>query len=357
MQVDLYKQVIFTHPEIVQFMSKHVANEAVQKACEETLVQFCRVASTFVNNFNHKSETNQMLQFLQEFDRRQIEMYKSMGSNMMQMSMSIENGMANAGQMIADKVASQLSNLLVTIKQCVDATFDKISVSSISDSLNESIKSWLDASLQMSQKDVQVSILSLETRLREQLTTEVVTPVINNHTKIYDQVQALTSLVSKDSHNMDQLAQQLQTIERDLQSNMSLEINSLKSSQDVISAQINGSSEKIQETKQLSRVQQDHLLNQLQSLPILTKDAINDVLRQLEQQNQQISTVLTSAYQQINDMHEQNKTNNLLMHDLNKSAKDVEQKVATFRDEMFTKTITEKASTKFKGMELSLIHI
>lgn len=59
----------------------------------------------------------------------------------------------------------------------------------------------------------------------------------------------------------------------------------------------------LQATKDLSSSQQQHLLDELRNVPLLTKGAISDALRQLEQQSQMLSLTLTSAQQQLSNLH------------------------------------------------------
>jgi hypothetical protein len=266
MKIDAFKSVQITNTYVVDFLSLHSKNEVLIKACDDVLHNFCKLASEFMNTHakeeNNKREGSAMLELIRQMDK------------------NIDDKLSILSNTVADRVTCQISGLMTVISQ----TVERLDVTTISNTLNDSMKRWLNDTM----KDANEEIKTLmEKQLNDVLIKNVLETVKDMKDKLTDQLTQIPSQM-KESIDGSEIISKVKGISVDMDSF----IESIKSNANNIEQNM---LTQLKAYEKIANIQGDSFTKELQTLPIITKGIISDVLKQLELDSNLSSNKLTTT--------------------------------------------------------------
>lgn len=287
--------VQITNPFIVEFLNTHASNEVILKACDDVLEQFCRMTKECVDvhskNEKSKKETSGIITFMQEFEKRYLEN-----------NAHLEEHLGKMSEGIMDKVSANIMNLIVSI--------DK----TISGSLNQTIKTWLDESLKDNNKDINLSIANLKANLEEVLVSNI---------------KPLHSVV--EANNLDRV------------------IGSVKEIETKVNNIITQNVEKWQETKEFNKLHNEHLLDQINQIPNLSKGIFADIIHSLSEKTGALDSMINNTTQQLGRLQYDIQKNSSQVSILTNINTDIKSKIEVLDNKLLSKNIKESQNSKVKG--------
>lgn len=286
MEIEKFKRVSFTNSEIVNFLSQHAENEEVMKSCEMVLLAYCSATKDFMDNYSKseksKKDINHIVSFLQTFE-------KSMDSRFNNLNNTLP-------QTIADRVSGQVAGLMLAINQTVSSVMQKLDMDALATKINTSIQDCLTSSIKESNGD-------LEKEVKDYMQQQIIQPMY----KYQEQIAALPGFINNVlGTNGHEVSSHLQMVEEKLGKEMASISERVKSMDSDLLNHITNS-------KQINSVQQQHMLDQIKSIPQLTKGVMNDVVHQLEQETHTVLVTLKSAQQQLQQVGLDVNENNFLV--------------------------------------------
>lgn len=230
-------KIIITNPVIMNFLTLNKGNDNVIRLFEEVMENYCKTIDDFMENYDktekNKRDTTEMIKYLQEFERRQIESNKL-----------IDEKLENITTTVNDKIASQIMGLMVTI--------DK----NISGSINENIKRCLESDVANKNKELELTI-------KGELTTQIKEP--------------LQKILSGFNGNNEILMREVRELERKVNEMMRTTLD------------------KFQESKEISNLQKEILVEQVKKIPTISKDIFTEIVRPITERNDELEDVLASV--------------------------------------------------------------
>jgi hypothetical protein len=346
MIIDEFKQVTLTNSFVVEFLSLNKDNEELCNACEEVLERFCRTAQEFITNHakteNNKREMSGVLAYLKTFE-------KTLDGRLLDMSESVEKSLSQTTMSVADKVSGQISGLIMAMNQTMSLAMDRLNVNSISETLNESIKTWLSASMKNSNEEMKSLMSMIEKEMKEHITKNVIEPIHKSHEKMLEQVSKLPEQLTDviDDANVRDTLDDYHNDWNESMRNMERKVREVEKN---VGSQIKGIMDKYQEQNKMTTVQQQHLKDQIKTIPVMTKGVISDVLQQLQKESQKVTLTLNQTQQQLSKIQLELKENNKDINTIKTTTDQVSNKVGILDRNLHSNEVKSANSNKLKGM-------
>lgn len=336
------ERVVITNGVVHKFLSVNAGNEALLKACEDILVMFCTTADDFMSRHTSletgKRETNTILAYLQSMERKQSELQQQM-----------EHRISEVGVSVADRVSSQVANLIVMVDKAITASVDRLNIDSIACKLNVSIKDWLDGELKQTNSDVKGSLHALEVGMRDQVSMNLSQQLVAQQ-ELLRQVSMLPTQLSgvvRDS--------EMQKLLIELSGKWSTGMDALTSNMRELEGEIGcvarDAAAKWLESKELSALQQASLGDQIKAVPMMARGVLSDVLRQLEQESHNVSLAVQSALQQLCQVHGDVRDSMSSVAVIRNSTDEVKARLETLDKQLLSKRVKESNSNSIKGAD------
>jgi hypothetical protein len=270
MEVERFKRVVITNSYIVDFLSVNTDNKELLQSCETMLESFCKATSHFMQNYSKEEDTkkdsNKMFEYLKDFQKTLDENFKDIRSSM--------------GAAVDNRVSGQLSGLYSAITLATE----RLNIDNITNSVSNSLKQWSGTAMPEIAEEIKAHIMIYMTEPQNRIMQQLVSlpDILNNK---------LDNRIGMVQTELGQILQGLGKVERDID-------NSVKQTL-----------EKYHTLHNLTNVEQQHVKEQMQSIPLLTKSLIRDVLGQMEQETHSVLVTMNLAQQQLAKVGEELRDN------------------------------------------------
>ena len=301
MQFDEQNKLVVSNTYVVEFLKGHADNKQMFRACSHVLESFCKALGDFIENQSDQANTGVIMAFLKDMEIRQKQYYEDTHSH------------------LADKISAQMAGLIVainntthTLVQCIDT-----------DNIQRAVVAAVDGNI---------------ATLREVLVAQIqasIQPLRDDAASLAYSMAELPRGVLE-SMNASDLARMV----RDWRDSHGLYTSRLHELEATMAQRLSALVEKQSEQKELSSAQQQHLLDQLKNIPMLTKSVIGDALRELDQHTQQVNTMLQNAQQLLQGSTQ----------DIGAIRADTAQ-LTTRVESLLMTTVKNANSTKIKGAD------
>lgn len=263
MQFDAQGNLNVTNVYVVDFLNRHVDNKQMFRACSQVLESFCKVLGECVENQSDQANTGVIMSFLKDMENRQKQYYEG-----------IHGRLTESTSSIADKITAQMAGLIVAINNTTASLMQSIDTDSIQ-------RAVIDA--------VDGNIASLKDALVAQIQAGI-QPLRDDAASLAVGIAELPSSVLEGMN-----ASELARVTREWRESHGLYTIRFHELEASMAQRLSALVERQLEHKELCSAQQQHLLDQMKSIPMLTKSAIGDCLRELDQHTQQVNTMLQNA--------------------------------------------------------------
>ena len=314
-EIELYKRVIIPHqryPRIVQVMSDYHANNEFQQACMTILDNFCGSIVDYITKYraeeDKRTKDDKIISYLRAFEERAEDDKRTKEDKIISYLTAFEErknmqhrGMEDRFNAMRDEINDKISNMTINVQQMMGLAMDKLNMDKVAMTLNDSLKTWMDVWLSGSKADMQVSMMTFQTQMKDEI-YKYTSPIVVAQNRIIDDLKNMPSAIS----NTSQIGVVDKAI-RDLDANVKDNIHVLKSKLTELEYTFNDSARKTldkwMETKELGKSQQQHIMEQFKSLPLITKGVLSEALRTLESSQIVTSRALDMTQSKVNDMY------------------------------------------------------
>jgi hypothetical protein len=300
--------LVVTNEYVVNFLKMHHENKTVLRSCASALENYCKSLCDFIEHHNDSANSNTIIAYLKEMEARQEVYYAG-----------VNDRLESSTAAIADKMCSQMSGLIMAINNMTETLYRRLDVDSMTREILGSLQNNFAGF-----SDVVVG--------RVNACIEPMKEIVEN--------------VCRDIHKMpDEFVKGLDVSEmartlREWQDNQARVANHIREMEGAIVQHIQLAIEKQAEQKELSKAQQQHMLDQINHVPLLTKAAIGDALKELEQQSTCVATTLQATHQLLQSG----------MRDVGSIRADTAQ-ISSRVDGLMMTSVKNSNSTKFKGAD------
>lgn len=283
MDIEPYKYIKFTDKYVVDFISQHKNDEYMLQALQDIVLQFCKAMHNCTTSHTYKERDDMIISY-------------------------IEKHFQQSANIISDKVCGQISGLVNVIHNTLNTAIADFNISKISNDVSKQIDGMLADKLYMFSDQMKYNIAQ---QLNEQIKNEIINPLSNNFQLLQSQIKYLANeddleeLKSTWENNTRDICKKVNNIDRLLQ----IQQNESKSHRDLNNAL---------------------LKSDIQNIPLLTKEALQKVLSQIEMQTHSV----TLRIQQTQD-----------------HMKNINDNVIGKLDNIDKQMIVNKASNKYKGQQ------
>lgn len=284
MEVNVDGTVTFKDSYIVEFLLKHASNKILLNASVGVLKSFFRSSEEFMDNYSINDNMTNHINALESS-------YKSYVNMVDHRLDEVNQNISCISESITDKISAQVTKILLVTEDMVSRTIKQLDVSTISNTLNESIQLWLRDTL-IDNNSMIVS--ELEDNIKNYMNTNLITPLIDHQTKVIENVNRIPSQVVNDIDTsntgimLDHIGKRWE-----------IDVSTIRSNIMSIDDGIVDLIQKWANMKELDTLQQKHIIDTIQNVPMITKGVMNDIIRNLEQQSYDVNTTLNNAQQQL----------------------------------------------------------
>lgn len=355
MQVKRYQEIVITNPIVVNFLSDNASNEYLLKACDELIESFCKTTKEFIEHNalmeKNKCETNQVITYLQEFEKRHVNLYDSINTKFDILHTNIDVKLCNAATTVSEKVNAQLSSLIVAIQQTVSSALDRLNVETILNSLTDVVQSTIAHSLNMSVEDTRNRFFVFETQLKERMESYLIQPLISSNNKLLVQLSSLPEMIKGRDVDIEDIIKHIEMLKAKVQNDTQIISMSINNLENQVNSKVQHFFDKIQDNKDMSIEQQRRITNQIESLPLLTKSVIGDVLRDLDGQSKKMLICIESIRSEIDAVRESIISTQISLAGITTHTAAVHEKVNDVEKQLLIKTTKDSLNTKLKGSD------
>ena len=292
-------RVKISNKYIVEFLSTHSGNDVIINACESMFENICRSMNECMNQYNkeesNKREVSGLISFLQEFEKRQLEMNDK-----------IEEKFGKVADKMVEKVSLQLTTMMFNIDNIIKSSVEKLNVDRISDIINTNMKHNLSDGYETMYK-----------RIENQLNREIREPFVRNQEMIISQLNVLPTQMK----NEDEMK------------NVNKNLNKWIDNYHLM----------IENIRQMD--------TKMSNMPHMTKSVTMELIKDLEKSSRNIEVILNSTQQQLSQLHVETKDNvsslAVVMHNMN----EVKTKVETLDKQILSRNIRDETNCRNIGME------
>lgn len=296
MHLEKNNKIVITNKVINDFVREHEDREMILRTFDNLLVNFCMMSKTYLENetikVKEKNESNNLVNFVECFEKRQSKMYDELLVKLESVSVDIDKTVSSAGTIMTERISCKVSEMMLSFQQIVTSSLSKVNMEEICANLKLSICGMLNDGLVASNE-------KLENKLRVELEDKIVKPLMSTQNKMYEQLCELPSMLKSCNYNFDEVLNQLGSIELKLKceyDKMNVKVESLS---EVVRLQMNESMERIRECKMASEDQQKNVMETIKTLPNMTKGVFGDVVLQLNNKSNDIMMTISEFKNQL----------------------------------------------------------
>ena len=346
MKVEPYRQVVITNAYVVDFMSKNSDNEVILKSCDNMLETYCKMLKDFIERHKESDQRSHEMDGLMDYMKRHNEDILHTHESHMK---SICDTVSQVGKQTTNQIEEKmernkvelvnasltLSNLIATMTQTITSNLTDSWSSSIADRVskhiglelhsgNETLLKSVHDYIHMALSPIAIQNKDMLERLRL-LPTELKQPgdLVQRIEEMKSIWQTQQTMCSK---QMDGLEHRFETGLRDM----------LMKSVDI---------------KEHGKLHQEHIIEQMNKMPMLTKGILSDLLRDMEKQNHNIDNAITMTQKNIAALQLNIKNSEVKQADAVTRAQQSSEFVVSRLDAIDKQVARQSHSTKIKGME------
>mgnify|MGYP003423353761 CR=1 FL=1 len=262
---------------VLLFLKEHGSDEMLI-CLDRMLESFCRSSEHLLFNGTLKKDSF-------------IDYIGALESNMERNMKQIEDKISKIGDDIEDKISNRISKLLISTESLLSDSISKFNISHISETLNNSIRSWLE-SLLISQQSS--TIEDLEKLLVNYIQQSMITPLMSCNKQLLDGLSKIP-METNDKIMSSEMIKNLNCMNKIWSNDMNNVIQTVRNIDQSILDMVS----KWSESKNLKQAHHDHLLGELKNIPMLTRGVLNEILRSLEQQSENVKTTIHHTQKQL----------------------------------------------------------
>lgn len=277
----------FVNGNSLELDNKYVLLFLREHGSDELLVCLDRILESFCRSSEH-------LLFSGKKDSL-IDYIGTLESNMERNMKQIENKITKIGDDIDDKISSRITKLLISTESLLSESISKLNIGHISETLNNSIRSWLE-SLIISQQES--TIEELEKVLINYVQQSMINPLLSCNKQLLDGLNKIP-LETNDRIMSSEMMKNLNCMNKIWSNDINHVIQTVRNIDQGILDLVS----KWSESKNLKQAHHDHVLGELKNIPMLTSGVLNEVLRNLEQQSENVKTTIYHTQKQLTSIH------------------------------------------------------
>lgn len=266
---------------VLLFLKEHGSNEILM-CLDKMLESFCRTSEHLLFSGTLKKDSF-------------IDYIGALESNMERNMKQIEDKISKIGDDIDDKISSRISKLLISTESLLSDSISKLNVCHISETLNNSVRSWLET-LFVSQHSS--TMQCLERTLTMYIQQSMIDPLVSCNKQLLEGLNKIP-IETCDKILSSEMNKNLNDMSKLWSNDMNSIIHTVRNMDQGILDLVN----KWSESKNLKQAHHDHLLGELKNVPMLTRGALNEVLRNLEQQSENVKTTIHHTQQELRTIH------------------------------------------------------
>lgn len=392
-------QVILDDPFIVTFLSNNSDNEELLKACENVLLSFCKTSMEYMNVYTKeiesKSRDDIILNYIKEYKGQQdklcMELVNSMNetlstklgdmnnklldkvndtndkltfklgivSNMVSektndtneklsskldiINKSLVERLNGFDKLICNSLSNNIGNVVTTISQIITLAMEKFNPDTLTQSLGNTLSTNVDKLHKSCQKDNELNLYRLKSDIEQQITQNI-EPLLHCQNKVLESMKEikanLCETIDEDERNailnvkdtidliccnIDELTEKLS---RDL----------VRMERDVMKSV----AEKIAEVDKKNKGRYSSIVQYVESLPVLTKCAINDSIQSITSKAVETKVRITETKESIDKLCKQVSDNNESLGKLQHFTTDMNNRLDSIEKELHRRATSNK---------------
>lgn len=331
MDLSIDKGVYIKNEYVEKMVVKHIDNECFKKSLIELMEMYCRNYDDMLNNHSKDEECNRM------------------SDNIIGYIKGLEDKLQRRGDESTEKISELIrvqnedgkerwSKMLLSTTELICKSIDKLNVETISDNLMNGLKGNIENVMRGSKLDLDEGLLKCQTFMREEMsnTTGSMSTLINS---------ALIEIkrICIEETNVDFIGDLVEEMLNKLVDKSNTMIEKIVEVERTVSSRVIKSIQKLDEGKEMEKMHHTRLINDIKSLPMLTKGVISDSLRVITEQNER----LRNAHEDIKGISKEVKQLNMIKDQTDNVCKKIED----VEKQLITKTVKEDNNVRMKGIE------
>jgi hypothetical protein len=232
----------------------------------------------------------------------------------------------------------RLTKMLMVTTNLISSSIDKLNVENISNILIEGIKANIDNIMRGTRLDIDEGLLKCQTFIREEMsnTTGSMSSLINS---------ALIEIkrICIEETNLDYMEEIVGEMLKKLLDKSNIITDKLVEVDQNVSRRLIKAIQKVDESKELNNLQHTSVINDIKSIPMLTKGVISDALHVFTEHNER----LRNAHEDIKRISKDMKVLDMIKDQTDNVCKKIED----VEKQMITKTVKDDNNVRIKGIE------